>query len=86
MSVRNVVVVVVVWRRLVGSASRGDGGVAHRGLGRVVVVLSIACIGRASIGLFDVLVGTTSGRDVVHAAHVRSVCLGAGGVGGQALL
>ncbi len=56
MSVRNVV---VVWRHLVGSAGRGDEGLAHRGFVRVVE-LSIACIGRAAIGLFDVLVGTMS--------------------------
>lgn len=51
--------VVVVWRHSVGSAGRGDEGVAHRRFGRVVV-LSIAYIGRAPIGLLDILVGTTS--------------------------
>jgi hypothetical protein len=44
----NVSNVAVVWRRSVGSVGRGDGGLPRRGLGRVVV-LSIACIGRAAI-------------------------------------
>lgn len=48
---------VVVWRRSVGSAGRCDGVLAHRRFGRVAV-LSIAYIGRAPIGLFDILAGT----------------------------
>lgn len=54
----NVVVVLVVWRRLIGSVGRGDGGVVHRRFGRAVV-LSIACIGRTPMGLFDIPGGTT---------------------------
>lgn len=50
-------VVVVVWRRSVGSAGRCDGGVAHRRFGRVAVS-SIAYIGRVPIGSFDILAGT----------------------------